>query len=209
MNRIHLRKIAAAILGVLLVGCGIAINNGSGLGNDPVGIFYDGIRLTLNLNYEQLNIASSVVNFILLLIVFFTGRKYVNLGTLIYIVPYAVCISIGTSIFNIIPGTDLLIVKIFCSGVGCCLLYLGVALFVVADIGLDPFTGLSMVIANAIHKDFKFGKWITDSILISTGFILGGALGIITIITLIMGGPMIQFFVKQLKKFVLTLNPQY
>lgn len=204
MNREFPRKIAAAILGVLFVGCGIAINNGAGLGNDPVGIFYDGIRLTLNLNYEQLNIASSVVNFLLLIIVFFTGRKYVNLGTLIYIVPYAICISIGTSIFNIIPCTDFLVVKILCSIVGCCLLYSGVALFVVADIGLDPFTGLSMVIAKTIHKDFKFGKWITDSILISTGFILGGSLGIITIITLIMGGPMIQFFEKQIKRISLT-----
>lgn len=195
------KKVIAAVIGVLLVGCGIAINNGAHLGNDPVGIFYDGIRYALSLSYEQLNLASSIVNVMLLLVVFLTGRKYVNIGTLIYIIPYGLCISLGTSLFNLIPGTNFLVVKILCSIIGCSLLYFGVALFVVADIGLDPFTGLSMVIAKSIRKDFKYGKWITDFILTLTGFVLGGKLGLITVFTVLLGGPLIQYFEKTIKKF--------
>lgn len=196
MSREYIRKLASAVIGVLLVGIGIAVNNGAGLGNDPVGIFYDGIRNVLKLNYSQLNLASSTVNILLLVIVFITGRKYVNIGTLIYIIPYGLCISVGTSVYSFIPGTDYLIVKILCSTVGCCLLYAGVALFVYCDIGLDPFTGISMVIADASKKPFMYGKWITDIALVGIGFILGGKLGIITIVTMVVGGPMIQFFTK-------------
>lgn len=193
-------KVIASIIGVLLVGCGIAINNGANLGNDPVGIFYDGIRMALNLSYEQLNIASSIVNVGLLLIVFLTGRKYVNIGTLIYILPYGLCISLGTIVFKAIPGTDYLIVRILCSALGCCLLYFGVAIFIVADIGLDPFTGLSMVIANCLGKDFRVGKWITDFLLTLIGFLLHGTLGTITIFTLIAGGPLVSFFSRAIKR---------
>lgn len=200
LDKSRILKIIAAIIGVLLVGCGIAINNGANLGNDPVGIFYDGIRAALKLSYEQLNVASSIVNIGLLLIVFFTGRKYVNIGTLIYILPYGLCISLGTTLFKAIPGTDTLAVRILCSTIGCCLLYFGVAIFIVADIGLDPFTGLSMVIANCLGKDFKVGKWITDFLLTLIGFLLHGALGSITILTLIAGGPMVSLFSKVIKR---------
>ena len=37
-------RIILAILGIILVGTGVAFNAAAALGNDPVGIVYDGIR---------------------------------------------------------------------------------------------------------------------------------------------------------------------
>ena len=41
-----------AVAGILLVGTGVAFNAAAALGNDPVGIVYDGIRNTANLSSE-------------------------------------------------------------------------------------------------------------------------------------------------------------
>lgn len=43
-NRLSLKKISVAMIGIFLVCIGVAFNNNTGLGNDPVGIIYDGLR---------------------------------------------------------------------------------------------------------------------------------------------------------------------
>ena len=75
-------RIILAILGIILVGTGVAFNAAAALGNDPVGIVYDGIRSALNLSSEQLGMASNIVNIVLVVIIFFWGKtlcKYWNI----------------------------------------------------------------------------------------------------------------------------------
>lgn len=43
------KTIALALLGIFLVCMGVAFNNNTQLGNDPVGIIYDGLRTTFHL----------------------------------------------------------------------------------------------------------------------------------------------------------------
>ena len=55
-RKITVKSILAALLGVLFVGVGVAFNNCAGLGNDPIGMLYDGIRVAGNMNPEQLGL---------------------------------------------------------------------------------------------------------------------------------------------------------
>ncbi len=48
MNRKGM-KIVLAVVGIMMVGMGVAFNAAAALGNDPVGIVYDGIRNTAQL----------------------------------------------------------------------------------------------------------------------------------------------------------------
>ncbi len=97
------KKIVKMVLAVagILVGTGVAFNAAAALGNDPVGIVYDGIRNTANLSSGQLGMASNVVNVALMILIFFMGRHYINIGTFIYVIPgrKAVCrFTSGTGI---------------------------------------------------------------------------------------------------------------
>ena len=56
---------AAAAVGIILVGTGVAFNAAASLGNDPIGIVCDGIRNAVNLSSEQLGMASNIVNVVL------------------------------------------------------------------------------------------------------------------------------------------------
>ena len=84
-----------AVAGILLVGTGVAFNAAAALGNDPVGIVYDGIRNTANLSSGQLGMASNVVNVALMILIFFMGRHYINIGTFIYGIPYGASVDLG------------------------------------------------------------------------------------------------------------------
>lgn len=61
-HKISVGKCGFAVLGVLLIGTGVAFNAMAQLGNDPVGIFYDGVRSVLGLPQSRLGLASNAVN---------------------------------------------------------------------------------------------------------------------------------------------------
>ncbi len=199
-NIITLQKCVIALAGILLVGTGIAFNAMAQLGNDPVGIFYDGIRNALGLTQEQLGMASNAVNVAMVVMLWFIGRRYLNLGTLIYILPYGLCVDFGSWVYGLLFSANLMWQRVAASVMGCLLLYLGVAIYITVDIGVDPMTGTAMVMRDRLGWDYKRAKWLFDGIATLSGFLLGGKLGVVTILTALSAGPLIQFMSKQLSK---------
>mgnify|MGYP003397837846 FL=1 len=191
-------SIVLAIVGIFFIGTGVAFNAAAALGNDPIGIMYDGIRNVAKLSPEQLGMASNIVNISLVVLVLLLNRHYINIGTLIYIVPYGTIVDMGRKIYYVMFKVQTLPTQII--GVGCLFLYLGVAMFIVADIGLDPFTGIVMVLRDKCKKEYKVVKICFDIVCILIGFTLGGKIGIITILTAATAGPVIQLFADCIKK---------
>ena len=199
---IQINKLILAAAGIMLVGTGIAFNAAAALGNDPIGIVYDGIRNAANLSAQQLGLASNIVNVVMVIAVFLLGRHYVNIGTFIYIIPYGTIVSLGGKLYDSLFPVQTLPVQIAGAAIGCLLLYAGVAMFITADIGLDPFTGMVMVIRDKAGKEYRVVKICFDAGCIVLGFLLGGKLGVITILTALSAGPLIQFFSDKFTKLL-------
>lgn len=193
-------SIVLAIVGIFFIGTGVAFNAAAALGNDPIGIMYDGIRNVAKLSPEQLGMASNIVNISLVVLVLLLNRHYINIGTLIYIVPYGTIVDMGRKIYYVMFKVQTLPTQIIGAGLGCLFLYLGVAMFIAADSGLDPFTGIVMVLRDKCKKEYKVVKICFDIVCILIGFILGGKIGIITILTAATAGPVIQLFADCIKK---------
>ncbi len=201
-KKLSIKNCLIALLGIFFIGVGVAFNAMAHLGNDPVGIFYDGIRNTLGLTQVQLGAASYLVNILLAVLLIFIGKKYLNLGTLIYILPYGLFVNVGTYFYSKIFVEELLLNQIIAATIGCFLIFLGVAIFIAVDIGLDPMTGVTMVLRDKLKWDYRRAKILFDLSLTLGGFLLGGKLGVITVITALSGGPIIQFIASRLSKII-------
>lgn len=197
---VNIPAIILAFVGIVLVGVGVAFNAAAALGNDPVGIMYDGIRSILGLTSEELGFASNLVNIALMVLVFFTGRHYINIGTFVYIIPYGFIVSLGGKLYHLIFQVQTFPIQVLGAVIGCLLLYTGVAMYITADIGLDPFTGIVMVLRDRLKKEYRYVKIGFDISCILIGTLLGGKLGVITIITALSAGPVIQFLSDQMNK---------
>lgn len=202
MKKEKIINLILAIVGIILVGTGVAFNAAAALGNDPIGIVYDGIRNAANLSAEQLGTASNIVNIALVILVFFLDKHYVNIGTFIYIIPYGSIVALGGKLYHVLFPTQGLPIQICGATLGCLLLYTGVAMYITADIGLDPFTGMVMVLKDKIGKEYRTVKIGFDISCIVLGFVLGGKLGVITIITALTAGPVIQFLSNVIKNLM-------
>ena len=200
-NKVLLIKCTTALIGIFLIGLGVAFNAMAQLGNDPVGIFYDGVRNTLGLTAEQLGTASYIVNGALAVLLLFIGRSFLNLGTLIYIVPYGTFVKIGGIIYQqLFPHPDLL-GRIIAVVIGCLGIFVGVAIFIAMSVGVDPMTGVTLVIGKKLNWEYRKAKILFDISLVIIGVLLGGKLGIVTIVVASLGGPVVQFIAEQIEKF--------
>ena len=194
--------VIVALCGVFLCGVGLAFNNCAGLGNDSVGIFYDGIREFLGLTIEQLGVTTNIVNFALLIVVFFLGRRYLSLGTFIFLIPYGFCVSAGTAIYNMLGISDAFPIRIVFAILGSFLICAGVALFITVDIGVDPMTGFVLILADKLKKEYRIVKIGYDLSLLVIGFLLGGKIGVVTLVTGFCIGPCIQFLTQRFDKLL-------
>ncbi|QIL46814.1 hypothetical protein G7081_06895 [Vagococcus coleopterorum] len=186
------KRIGVSLIGIFMVCVGVAFNNNTLFGNDPVGIVYDGLRTFLKLDHSQLGMVSNYMNVGLIIILFIFGRKYLNIGTILYLVPYGLFISIGSNLYPLIFNNDITIHRLLGALIGTTLYYVGISLFVASEIGMDPFNGLMLTIRDGFGWSIRKAKIIMDLVLILIGILLGGKFGVITILTALTTGPCIQ-----------------
>ena len=186
-----------ALSGVSLCGIGVGFASCASLGMDSIGLFYDGVRNILGFSSDMLGVASFIVSGIIMIFLFFASRKYVSIGTIIYIIAYGSFVSVGSLIYNGVVSGDSLAVRIVFSCVGYILLYIGLGIYVAIDIGVDAFTGIVLFLSDKTHFEMKYVKIVFDVILIIIGTVLGGTIGAATFVTMIVAGPIIQFLSKR------------
>ena len=191
-ERLSLKKVVLAMTGIFLVCLGVAFNNNTGLGNDPVGIVYDGIRVAFNIPIVKLGFVSNFINVGLIAILLVIGRHYINIGTAMYLIPYGLFITVGSRLYPLIFTNDALGTRLLGGAIGISLYYIGISLFVATDIGVDPFNGFMLTIRDKTGWSIRKSKIIFDVVLMTTGFLLGGKFGLITIVTATTTGPVIQ-----------------
>lgn len=185
----------------ILCGMGCGFVNFASLGMDAIGIFYDGIRNVLKLSPEQIGTASYVVCFILSVFLLIVARKYVSIGSVIYILMYGFFANVGTVMWEHLISGDNLIIRILVAILGFLILYIGLGIFIAVDIGVDAFTGVMLWICDITKKDMKIVKPVCDIGLTIIGAVLGGTLGAFTFISIILGGICLSAITKQFQKF--------
>ncbi|CDB23508.1 putative uncharacterized protein [Clostridium sp. CAG:557] len=206
-----LKKVIFAFLGVILMGIGIAFNACANLGSDPISVFSYGIHSFGGVN---LGTAFNVTNYTLLFIVLIFGRRYINIGTLIHTLFLGIFVNLGGDLYLavknfllILNGFNDIAFRVIMAIIACFLLFFGTAMLIAADIGLDVWTGLAMILRDQTHKEYKFFRVAIDIFSLVVGFFLGGsaAIGVTTVLAALFGGPIIQNFVNLIKKSVFSV----
>lgn len=204
-----LLKCLFSLIGVTLIGFAIAFNAKAGFGNDPISVFFDGIRVICGLPIEQLGIASSIVCYVLIVVVIIFGRKHINIGTIIYTLLLGTFIDLGTKLYDVFNLPFTILTRILTCSCGCLMLFLGIAIFISVNFGLDPFTASVMIIKDKLNKSYTLIKVSLDILLLAIGFILGGQVGIVTLVAAVAGGPVINFFTKIVDKIMSKIMKKF
>lgn len=182
-------KVMICTLSLMLLGFGCGINVVTAQGADPITVFYEGLSKATGLS---VGMVASILNASLVTMVFFVSRKYVHIGTVIYIFILGTFINFGIWIYKLFPIPETFIWQIFFSLIGCVFCFIGLGGYMAADVGIDPWTAAAIIVSKKIHKSFRIVKIVLDGLTLLFGWLMGGKVGIITVFCVFAGGPIIQ-----------------
>ncbi len=193
------KKVLICTVSLILLGIGCGINIVTSLGADPITVFYDGLSKATGLS---VGITASVLNALLIITVFCINRKYINVGTLIYLFVLGIFIDFGIWIYNCLGIPQSFFPRLVASLIGCLICFIGLGGYMSTDIGIDPWTALAVIVSKKINKSFRLVKVSLDIITLILGWIMGGTVGIITLFCAVVGGPVIQKSAELLDKIL-------
>ena len=204
-QKISLRRILGMIAGVVIIGVGIAVFKFSHLGNDSIS--------ALNLRIAELSgLPFSIENVLMNLCLFVPqliwGRRYIGLGTIINSFCIGFIVTFTSDVMTAAFGTaDTLPVQLFWVAIGVLVVAFGCSLYQTADLGVAPYDALSLMMADRLPVPYFGCRVFTDALCAVIAFVLGGLIGLGTLICAFGLGPFVQFFTKHFSEKVLQHSP--
>ena len=201
------RRIIGMVVGVIIIALGIALFKQAHLGNDSISALNMRIAELLGISLGVENIC---INMIFFIAEIWFGRKYIGLGTFVNGLGIGFIITAFydpiTAFFGPAEAAGLP-VQLLWMAVAVPVTALGVSLYQTADLGIAPYDYLSLGLRD--HTPFPyFGcRVFTDALCALLCWLLGGLVGIGTLVCAFCLGPFIQFFDGHFSQKVLKYKP--
>lgn len=194
MNRIKQIRLLFSMLGVILIGVAIAFLRIADLGTDPFSTLNLGIHSLTGIRFGTLNILSNLVG---LIIVFFTARRFIGLGTVFSILLVGNISDWVLAFFQSQFGdVSSFWLRLLMAVIGIVVVSMGASLYIAADLGVSPVDALPIIIEEKSNGkiSFRVARVTLDVLYTVLGFSFGATVGISTIITSFFLGPLMHFF---------------
>ena len=180
------RRYIQAVTGITMIGIGVAFNYMANLGLGPWGVLHDGISKTINITYGQAGIMTSLIS----LLLWIPLKQIPGIATIFD----AFWIGLTADfVINIIPDAPSLVIQIIYLITGITLIGLGTAIYVGGDLGAGPRDGI-MVGLEKLGLKIGTARTLLEFVAFSIGFLLGGKIGIASIIIVLSIGRVLQVF---------------
>ena len=171
------------------------------LGLSPWDVLHQGITKVMPMTMGQANI---VVGIIVVILSVFLGVK-IGIGTILNTIFIGIFIDLIT-MMNIISLVDNLFLRIVMLVIGMVFMGLGTCIYLSCELGCGPRDGLMTALTRITKKPVKVIRTTIEVCALICGWLLGGYVGIGTIITAIGLGYIIQMWCKILKLDIAVLN---
>ncbi|MFV0557552.1 MAG: YczE/YyaS/YitT family protein [Enterococcus sp.] len=194
-NRL-LTRIWLALFGTFLVAIGIRLIVLGNMGADALSTLILGL---MNHAPWQFGTFSLLINILILIVTFFKNREMIGIASLIN--------SFGIGLF--LNGFDFLGIlqklphNYHLLGVilGTSLFAFGTALYLLTMSGSGAYDCLMVQLKNQFKLSIRAARILLDGTFMLIGFLLGGTVGLGTVIVLVLLGVLIDWFMVHLPKF--------
>lgn len=200
-------RVILLMIGLTIAHFGVTLFILADLGSDPFNVLVQGIFRTisgiLNWSFITHGRVHIVICFLIILALLAVDKSYVKIGTILCMIFGGPIIDIFTVVLApIFSISDSLIFKIVLLALGCVILAYGMTIVIKSDAGTGPNDLVAVVISDKSKKKFSIVRIIVDVSFVVIGFVLGGSLGIGTIICAFCVGPVAGHFLPINEKLV-------
>ena len=196
INKNTLQRFIFALTGDIICCFFCGLYSATQIGMPDLNVFATGMAKILHITLGQMTTIYSVV---LLIISFLIDRKKIGIMTLISVFLNQYPIDIARSLYRPITFYPLkLIFAVICM----LIMFFGAAMMMAADVGVTIYDAFTLGITDRFHFPYLYVRWASDLSFLLVGFILGGDVGVGTVICFIIVGKVISFYREFLKEHV-------
>lgn len=212
------KRVILFFVGMSIIQFGVALFLKTNIGSDPFTVFTQGLAFTLNkTGLKELSLVKLIggsnevtpgVAMIIILAVLFTviilvEKSRIKIGTLICVIGVGPIIDLGVRVVSYFPVESYnYVVKALLVAFGCFVIAIGFSVLSAANVGVAPNDIVPFIIQDKTKVEYRWIRIALDGGFLIIGFILGGTIGIGTVIAMLCTGPFIQFCLPHGEKFV-------
>ena len=190
-------RLAILCLALCIIGLGGAMFLYSNLGSDPYNLLAQGLS---DLSGLKVGTISNLMQLFFLVILLLLWRDKINIGTFFATFLIGGSLNFWYGIFTGMTATPGWPVRIICVTVASFIIGFGVALVQLADIGMVPNDIMPLYIHRKLPRfQFRTIRICYDATQLVLGLLLGGVIGVGTILCTLLTGPVIQYAVTHLR----------
>lgn len=180
-------------LGLIIAHLGVTLFLISDLGTDTFTVFASGISHTTGIS---VGLCHSGIQCVLIVFMILFTKGYIKTGSFI-------CCLLGGPIIDVfnfllggfVSGASPMVIRILTMILGCVILSVGMALVIASDAGTGPNDLVAVILTDKLQRfQFRTVRICCDLFFIITGFLLGGTVGIGTVVAAFLVGPIVQVF---------------
>ncbi len=194
--RPSLKTLFYLCVGLIFFGFGEGLLIISGIGASPWNVLHQGIAINLGLSIGTI---AFLVSFLVLLLWFFLDQK-IGIGTIINFIIIAIMIDVTIYFFE---KPEIFFFKFIMVLVGILIIGFGTTIYLIANLGPGPRDGLMTGLQKKTNAPIAMVRASIEIIVVLFGWLLGGVVGIGTLMFAFGIGPSValslNFFFK-LKK---------
>lgn len=189
-----IQTILAIIISILLTGLGVALFVHANLGSDTLTVFVDGLHRVLNCSYGA---ASRIYNLIVLVIALIVSRKNIGWATIVYALSVGFTMDYFEKLLQPlqIQNADM-ITRLICVCLGQVCFGVTYALLIKYRSGMNQIDAISYAIVDKTGISFKWVRTGMDVLLLTSGWLLGGVVGVGSIIAMTTTGVLVDFILN-------------
>jgi len=216
-----LKKLVLFFVGMSIIQFGVALFLKTNIGSDPFTVFTQGLAFTLNktgikdfsvvklisgTNQVTPGVANMIILIILFAIIVLVEKSRIKIGTLICVIGVGPIIDIGVNVVSYFPVESYnYVVRMLLVVFGCAIIAMGFAVLSATNVGIAPNDIVPFIIQDKTKCQYRWIRIGFDASFLVIGFILGGKVGVGTVISMAATGPFIQFclpYGEQLVKLI-------
>ena len=181
------KRIIIFLIGMSIIQFGVALFLRMNIGSDPFTVFTQGLANTLN--NLGVNATTGTANRIILIVLFsiilLLNKSHIKIGTMICVVGVGPIIDLGVSMVSILPVESYnYLLKMFLIALGCFIIAIGFSMLSATKVGVAPNDIIPFIIKERTNWEYRWIRILMDAVLLISGSILGGTVGVGTIIAM-------------------------
>ena len=214
-NKPFLKRCIMMVTGILFIGVCVGAYRLSAFGVDAFTCMNLGISGFLHMTFGTWQL---IMNAAILVVVFFNARQCIGAGTIVNMVCVGYLADFICWLFQDILKVEMTLpLRILALIIGSIFAGMGVAFYMVAEMGIAPYDSVAVIIENVTRGKIPFqnARVMSDVTVVVIGVVfclmsygdLWLIIGIGTICNALLNGPLIQFFKTHVAEPVMNGRP--